>query len=244
MSRIFGHLCIRNEADRYLADVLGWHGAFLDAIHVYDDQSDDASRFVARELGAVVTVRLEGVPSFFEDESRFRSSGWELMEASLEPTSDDWILCLDADEFFVSPSEPERRALERMIFMADLLRDVHAVDLRIDEIFDVVAGVPMRRTDGFWGGIHGVRLVRFQPDARFRSKAMGGGSVPTYAAHAYDAKVYDCSLLHYGYATAEDRAAKYQRYSRLAGNGHNPVHIESILTQPVLRSVHLDRVLT
>lgn len=234
MTRIVGHLCVRNEADRYLKEVLDWHSQILDEIFVFDDQSDDDTAAVASDF-ATVEVRTTG-SGFMEDESAFREQAWTQMEAVMGLEVGDWILCLDADEFFVATSATERKELDWA------LRDLGetSVDLRIDEVFDVRDGLPYRRTDGFWGDIHGTRLVKYMPKGHFQQRPMGGGSIPTYGyANVWDARNEDFGILHYGYARPEDRQAKYDRYSNKAG--HSSVHIESILQPPTLEPIHLVR---
>ena len=230
--RIIGHLVIKDEADRYLERVLRWHSDVCDELFVYDDGSTDDSVAVASQYATVVSA---GSSQFMSHEGACRQAAWDSMAAVMRPSAgSDWILCLDADEFTVSKSETKREGLERL---ADGAGTANSVDLRIDEIFDVVAGVPMRRLDGFWGGIHAPRFVRFLEGGRFTHKEMGGGSIPAYGTPGLDATGDTLGILHYGYATAADRVAKHGRYSSKTNNGHNKAHVASILTAPTLRSV-------
>lgn len=237
MTRIIGHLCVKNEADRYLSDVLDWHHRFLDDLYVYDDVSTDETATVAAKH-ATVRTRFLGI-SFEQDESCFRGLAWESMAHDLRPEAGDWILCLDADEFFVSSWVQPRQALEDLI--GRVSEHCTGIDLRIHEIFDIRNGVPMRRVDGFWGAITGTRLVPYLDEDQFTSKAMGGGSVPASALRCrYDAQHLDGSILHYGYARPADRATKHQRYTNHQSSGHNPRHIESILTRPHLEPIYIE----
>lgn len=233
---IYGHMVAYNEADRYLSDVLIWHARFLDGFHVYDDDSTDLTFEIADQApNTVAESRPEGVSSFLEDESSFRQAAWESMERMLRPTSEDWILCIDADEFLVSDSD-ERAGLEGLIEAASA---VGAVKLKIDEIFAVSSdGLPWKRVDGFWDEISGVRLVRYVPGSVFKARKMGGGSVPVLGPDApLDMTQEPTRILHYGYARAEDQAEKYLRYSNLDNNGHSRKHINSILDEPTLEPV-------
>lgn len=235
--KIYGHLCVKNESDRYLEHCLQWHNEFLDGIHVFDDCSTDDSVKVAESNGAVVSSQSIpfGQVSFMSNEALFRQEAWRKMIEVMQPETGDWILALDADEFFTSWEGSERDALERAILVTDLLRDVHAVNLRVDEVFDVEDdGTPWKRVDGYWNEISAVRLARYKPEFTFVPKKMGGGSVPSYVEHSYDARLEHYGLVHYGYAREADRQAKYQRYSGLEGNGHSSKHVESILKTPDL----------
>jgi hypothetical protein len=237
--RVLGHVCIKDEADRYLPAVLAWQKRFLDDIHVYDDLSTDEGPALAHDMGLEVECKPAFTPGFLTDEREFRQAAWRSMERLLAPKDGDWIFCFDADEVFVSPDGAERRALERLTDEAALRRR-NSVRFRVDEIFEVVAGRPHRRVDGYWGSISAVRLARYVPGGIFPSKRMGCGSVPSYAVSAHDARGSECSILHFGYARQEDRTKKYERYSSIADNGHAGDHIESILATPRLEA--LDRV--
>lgn len=227
---------MRNEADRWLLQSLQSLSG-LDYIAVYDDQSDDDSIDIAKSVrNTVVGRRPDGVPSFAEDESQFREAAWRFMEKSLFPGPRDWILCVDADEILTTHDQHEEEP-------ADLLRELAlhgpwqghpCATLRVPEVFGFgELGVPQIRIDGFWGNITARRFVNFQRGGRFSPREEGGGSVPSFADKE-DWIVERIVLLHLGYAREEDRQAKYQRYS--AGRGHNPKHIQSILTRPRLKT--------
>lgn len=230
--RLIGLLCVRNEADRYLERVLQWHASFLDELFVVDDRSTDNSYAIAARWAHVVERPLSA-PTFLENESRFRENAWLACGWALDLTPADWVFALDADEFFSSNVEDERSTLERMTRDAG---DRPSVTMRVDEIFDVVGEVAMRRVDGYWNDIRATRLARFVPTlSSFMDRRMGGGSVPSYAyISTHDATKAPASILHYGYTQAADRQAKYERYTTHTDSGHNRRHIESILTTPRL----------
>lgn len=240
MTKLHGLMCIRNEADRYLTNVLEWHTRFLDGIFVYDDRSDDNSVELARAVDDVtVAVRPERATSFAEHEGKFRAGAWAAFETTVHPNSDDWILAIDADEFFVAQAESERDALERLARNAEVEEHALAWALRVDEIFDVVGNVPRRRIDGSWSKLHAVRFFRYRPNGRrFANRQLGCGSAPTYAlTRPIDGRDGPVSIHHYGYLRPDDREAKYQRLSTTLHNGHDLRHVESIRSQPTLESL-------
>lgn len=226
--RIIGHMVTRNELDRYLAWTLANLHAICDEVAIFDDNSTDGTYEYLRGIQYLFRQRGTRRPSFAEDESAFRSVAWNAMEDLTHPVDGDWVLCLDADEVLAAPGGV-RASLDRAIDKA-LANNADAVHFKVDEVFDVRAGVPYVRSDGFWGDIHAVRLVRWQPDARFASRTEGGGSVPGgWADPSVEA---DAHIVHFGYATAHDRSDRYFRYH--GGTGHNPAHINSILGSPQL----------
>lgn len=224
-------LVARNEADRYLDAVLA--ALPTTSVHLYDDRSTDDTVAIAEARGATVTVRPEGQSSFVQHEGSFRQAAWRAFEAGLKPQEGDWVLAVDCDEFLVAP-EDVSETLRNAIYGAEVLW-AGAVSIPIPEVFEVRANGPYARVDGFWRDLSAPRLFRYRRNARFNPRAAACGSEPTYVrlSHAIDSG--GLALAHYGYATAEDRRAKYDRYMAMANHGHNPVHIHSILTTPVVR---------
>ncbi len=232
--RIFGHVCVKDEAERYLAESLAWHLEFLDDVHVFDDRSTDDTADIAREAGAVVSVRPDRAPSFLTHEGNFRQAAWKDFQSTMEVTFDDWVLAFDADEFLVSPNEPERESLERLVQMSRVEKAI-SWKIRVDEIFAFDHGQPMKRTDGFWGTIFGIRFFKYRAVSQFANRKMGCGSAPTYALQdPADATRMPTGIMHYGYARAEDQQAKHDLYSHVLHNGHSSAHIQSILKEPTL----------
>lgn len=235
---IWGVMCVRNEAERYLADVLEWHLGFLDGVFVFDDQSTDDTVAVAQGFDDVlVEVRPDDVPSFLEHEGEFRQAGWEAFETSFQPMVGDWVLAIDADELFVAPGD-ERVALLDIIRFAEHDK-TRAAKLRIEEIFAVDGATPMQRIDGHWKSIGGIRLTKYDPTFKFANRKLGGGSVPVPRGPVLDATDWSGGLQHFGYVRAEDRRQKYERYTAFAG--HNTDHVRSIVKAPQLKPARVSK---
>lgn len=225
--QVIAHMVTHNEAGRYLRHSIGWLDKIVDKIVVYDDRSTDRTVEICRDLGCVVYEREGSVPSFIGDEAEFRSAAWRTLAAHVD--KGDWILCIDADEFLIATNgETERGELDRL---AEMAFGSDGYELNVREVFDVQGGEPMIRVDNYWAAITGVRFVEWTPEAAFPAKKMGCGSVPAAISHTTIAPGLD--ILHYGYAAANDRQSKHDRYARRAG--HNPKHIASILTAPTLK---------
>lgn len=220
----------RNEADRYLESCLTWAAQFADAIHVYDDNSTDETANIALDAGAYVSNNTTGA-SFVDHEGEFRQAAWHAFEAAVSPTNDDWVLCLDADEFLVAKGDL-RQAVEREIVTALALR-APAITFLIPELFAID---PERiRIDGFWPTISGLRLFPYRPYGRFNTRTLGCGSAPVYATVGRQHRSDMLWLLHYGYVDPDDRLEKYERYNATS-HGHADRHIASIPARPVLQN--------
>lgn len=229
MSDIVGLMVMKNEADRYLADCISHQQAVCDRIIVFDDCSTDDSVKIANDLGCEVFVREESHPSFMEHEGQFRQAAWDLLQNFA--TSESWIFAFDADEFFVGQTTTSRRAMERLIEEADR-QGFTGVTIPVAEVFGFQAdGNPMIRTDGYWGDISGLRLVKYLP-GQMLDKSMASGSVPPVSTKLGRKDIG--TILHYGYANPEDKYIKFERYMSKSDNGHSSSHVLSILTEPAL----------
>jgi Glycosyl transferase family 2 len=234
-SRVIAHMVIRNEMDRYLTTSIPWLRRIVgDDLHVHDDRSDDGSYEYLQDLGVCVTQRAPAEPSFLAHEGRFRQAAWRAMERTFSPTDLDWILCLDADELLLCSQprhESELRTVLDMEIRDATLQKMSAIQLHVAEFFGIENGVPQMRTDGLWGEIEGIRLVRWRPNGHLLDREESSGSVPN-AWTAPARRIDELTIGHFGYARADDVAAKYERYK--ACRGHARDHIESIRTEPVL----------
>jgi glycosyltransferase involved in cell wall biosynthesis len=231
--RIIGHMVTRNEMNRYLPTAIEWLRELTrDDVFVYDDGSTDDTYGYLQRLGVPAIQREPGDPTFLENEGVFRMMAWREMEIAADPTERDWILCVDADELLLgtaSYSCDTRKVLLEEVRLA-VAADIDAVTFDVAEAFALDGGHPKIRTDGYWGKIRACRLVRWRRDGRFAPRA-ACGSVPTPWINQ-DWVSLDLTLLHLGYAREADRLAKHERYS--AGSGHNPQHVRSIMSSPML----------
>jgi hypothetical protein len=235
MTRVIAHMVIRNELDRYLTASIPWLRRIVgESLHVHDDRSDDGSYEYLVQEGIAVTQRGPGEPSFLEHEGRFRQAAWRAMEHTFSPTDQDWILCLDADELLLCSQPRDESELKTVLDMEvrqAVSENMGAIQLHVAEFFGFVDGVPQMRTDGLWGQIEGIRLVRWRSNGHLLDREESSGSVPN-AWTAPARRADDLTIGHFGYARAADVASKYERYK--ACRGHARDHIESIRTEPTL----------
>lgn len=224
--RLLAHMVVRNEADRYLDCVLTALSPYVHEIHVYDDLSTDASPQIAGAFGARVTRRLPSVPAFLTHEGEFRQAAWRAFEEELRPCSDDWVLCLDADEVLVAP--------DGLLPAIEAAGPCSSVVVPIPEVFGQAdSGEVLVRVDGFWAGLEQPRLIRYRDGGTFRNAAMGCGSTPSYSSvDVQSMENAGVQLLHLGYLDPLDRIDKHNRYA--GRTGHSAAHISSILSSPAL----------
>jgi hypothetical protein len=203
-----------------------------DDCFIYDDRSDDGTFEILQSLGMAVHQRSEHAPSFMEHEGRFRQEAWDAFAREFKPTSDDWILAVDADEFLVlarsdATAPPFRylEALRRTLvnFVSQSSPWTRGLGFPVKEAWEL--NPLMVRTDGFWGSGVSARLARWSDTAKINNLSLGCGSVPSDALSVH--RVHPTlELLHLGYADPLDREAKFERYWNKPG--HNPRHIASI----------------
>ena len=236
MKKINMLMVTRNEADRYLQSCLTYHSKFFDNIIIVDDSSTDDTEKICLDFTSKVFRRPESVPGFADHEGRFREFAW----TKLEPYTDegDWVLVVDADEFFVSHSSllELRESLQVYIAHADALkRDL--ITMNVHEVWqhDIV---PYKRMDGFWNSGVCFRFVKYLGNMPFLDKSMGSHSVPKHYLNLPKTGISLCSMLHLGYLDDQDKEDKFNRYMAMEGHGHNKKHISSITTQPSLVELH------
>lgn len=222
---VFGLMVVRNESDRYLAASVAWLRDVVDAVVVFDDQSTDDTADVARSAGAIVKFRPYDCPSFLENESRFRQEAWMALGGVCDSTTDDWVLCVDADEFVISHTGDDARVPVLAAIDYAESEGADCIDLPVAEIFDMLDDRPLVRTDGEWAKIRATRLCRWQNRPVFADVKLAGGSIPQMASPPL--RINDPVLLHAGYRRLEDRQAKHRRYTEHLG--HGGAHVDSIL---------------
>lgn len=229
-------MVVKNEANRYLQSVLEYHSPFFDNVIVVDDNSSDDTVKIALDYTSKVFSKPEAVPGFTEHEGRFREYAW----TKLSPYTDegDWVLVVDADEFFVSHGSllELRDSLFMYVSHANALnRDV--ITMNVHEIWHHEM-VPLKRVDGFWATNVCFRFVRYLGDMPFMNKTMGSHSVPQHYLNLPKTNVSLASMLHLGYLDDQDKEDKFNRYMAMQNHGHNQKHINSITQTAKLVELH------
>jgi glycosyltransferase involved in cell wall biosynthesis len=226
---IIALMVTKNEADRYLEPALDWLSQQVDQIFVYDDDSTDTTRDIAKNYGCV-TRRGRGNPSFLEHEGRFRTNALRSLESVMHPHDGDWIFIADADEFFV----PHYEDLHDLIARCQPHHE--AVSINIHSVWDQTDGIIRLRYDGPWSTIVAPRLWKWRPHLSFADVPMGCRNEPVFFTQAWGLWERELptgsAILHYGYASPADRMRRYKRYTALADHGHSSEFIDSIVQEP------------
>jgi glycosyltransferase involved in cell wall biosynthesis len=207
----------RNEADRFLPEVLAAVIQIADEVVFTDDCSTDDTPFMAVRAGAHV-MKLDQ-PLFVEDEGALRTHAWAHLCEYAKPG--DWILAIDCDEIFYG-AHKLREGMQQANY------DVLGVT------FYHMWNETQYRTDKLWAPVTSSRLFRFFEGGEFRNRKLACGSEPTYVQELIRRGKFlpntPFRMKHLGYIRDEDKIAKYQRYMELDGGAyHNRAHLESIL---------------
>lgn len=222
MTKIIAQMIGRNEAERYLPEVLEHLYPLVDQIVFTDDGSDDETYFMAKDYGASV-IRLSD--SLFEtDESQLREIAWQHMGIYSKPG--DWIISIDCDEIIHVP-ENLREMLEqtdKSVVMATFFHMWNEHQFRVDKA---------------WAPDQQPRLFKYYDEGHVMKRTLACGQYPTYVKQLVrDGKVDDfgVTMQHMGYASDDDKLSKFEKYMRIdGGKFHSLRHLESIIDEdPIL----------
>ncbi len=201
-------MIVKNEADRYLKQVLEAAKEYITDAVIIDDASTDNTVQVCKEvLSGIPLTLISNNSSLFSNEVFLRKQQWE----ETVKTNPEWILVLDGDEIF----EPRFRDEVHNLLSQ---KDVDAFYFRLYDMWDETH----YRNDTEWQAHYTYRpfLIRYRPEITYEwlNRAQHCGRFPLNI-HNFS---YQCSplrLKHYGWARKEDRIEKYKRYMELDPQG-------------------------
>lgn len=217
MVRLTAMMPVRNEAGRYLEEVLQDLSAYVDDIVVLDDASTDGTPDICRSFPKV-TLHRNPEPVFPVDESALRKALWRHTVAA----GPGWVLALDADEIF---EERMRQEVTHLVGQDEY----DAVEFRL---FDFWGGRTHCRVDGGWDPwAKRVRLLfRHRPEQTYSwpRHHLHCGRIPVEVRGSVPVFQSDLRVMHFGWVRPEDIRRKYEHYRQL----HSSPHLESVFDPP------------
>lgn len=220
-NKLTAMMVVRNEANRYLRDVLNQLSTFAEQIVVLDDASTDATPEICASYPKVI-LHVNEKPMFFRHEAKLRARLWELT-VETEP---DWILAVDADELFEDRIQNEIKGLINQL-------DFDGVEFRI---FDFWKSTTHYRVDGPWNpwSRFSLFLARYFPEIEYTwpDRPFHCGRWPLfYRGGNFITFQSDIRVKHYGWARGEEHKEKYLAYKAADPEGKysSREHLESIL---------------
>ena len=200
-------IIVKNEADRYLDQVLESAKKYVDFILIIDDVSTDGTVALCEE-------RLRGFPhkiiarktSLFENEGKARNFQWKECQ-KLEP---EWIMILDGDELFEAAMVDHIEAM--------LASDKDAFYFRLYDFWNATE----YREDRLWQAHHYYRpfMMRNKQeiDYTYPDVERHCGRFPSEITH-FPYALSNVRLKHMGWSKEIDRQRKYEHYLKIDPDG-------------------------
>lgn len=201
-------MLVRNEANRYLPEVLKHAAQYIDEAVILDDASEDNTVELCKNILSQIPLKIvSNETPGFNNEINLRRQQWDLTIG----TNPDWILNLDADELFENKIINDIRLLINQPYY-----DYYA--FRLYDFWDT----NHYRENKYWEAHKYFRifLVRYQPNFlyKWQDSPLHCGRFPANVGDL-PGVVSHLRVKHYGWATPEDRQKKYQRYMELDPEG-------------------------
>ncbi|WPC44830.1 glycosyltransferase [Clostridium sp. JS66] len=194
-------MLVKNEAHRYLEEVLTKASKYVNKVVILDDGSTDNTVEVCKRI-------LKNIPhsivlnktSNFNNEIVLRKQLWNLAVES----KCDWILCLDADEMFEDRVNKGIRNLINQPYY-------DYFDFRLYDFWNK----EHYREDKYWSAHKHYRsfLIRYQPNFKYiwNETPVHCGRFPLNIYNLPGA-ISDLRIKHLGWANEKERIEKYKRY--------------------------------
>lgn len=224
--RLLATVIGKNEADRYLKEVLDHMSKYVDEIIFLDNGSTDNTINLVKSYPKVVKI--------IEDDRPFHKQEPELRKKMLDAVAErnpDWVIAIDCDEIL------EEKAITK-------LKDLMKNPIRNDAIYSFAfhhfwGNRTHFRTDGYWNprSSIGPRMFKYSgQEFEFGKDGLHKGSIPPSVLNNGAIVFSGLRIIHLGYAAPVDIKAKYDYYTK---NDPNPdtihrSHYESIVREPKL----------
>ncbi|SDE46938.1 Glycosyl transferase family 2 [Paenibacillus sp. UNCCL117] len=203
-ARLTLSMVVKNESGRYLQHALAKHRDYIDDAVIIDDGStDDTADECLRLLDGLPVRLIRNKVSKFSNEVMLRQQQWE-ETLSVKP---DWILNLDADEWFE----------DRFAGEVDSLLEQQEFSLYSFRLFDFWTATAYR-DDACWQAHNYYRpfLLKYTPDFTYEWKETPQhcGRYP-YNIFQLPNSISPLRLKHMGWIDEQNRLDKLRRYLAL-----------------------------
>ncbi|HWP96819.1 MAG TPA: glycosyltransferase family 2 protein [Syntrophomonadaceae bacterium] len=198
--KIVAMMPVRNEAARYLKEVLEHLSRWVTAIVILDDCSEDHTIDIASSFKKAIIYK-NNASQFATDEPGLRARLWQLTLKE----NPDWIVALDGDEVF------EDRIINEIGILINQ-NDYQAISFRL---FDFWLSRQVYRIDGGWNPWQKSITLMVRYNAAIQNswlqREVHCGRFP-YAYENLPSYYSDIRVKHYGWTRDEDHYSKYLYY--------------------------------
>ena len=214
-------LLIKNEADKYLKEVLDDIATYADGFVVVDNGSVDNSAEICLSYEKCLKVIID-TADWNTNETHLRKVLFNLA-CSFSP---DWILILDADEIL------EKNFRQ---FLPGLMesKEYNWYGFTICHFW---GSKTYYRIDKLWAPHNSyIRMCRWLPKFNYLWPNYNiGNPLPMNVHQILNGKKTDIRIKHLAYSNTEDIKKRYDRYSTRPGDFHQKTHVESILDKNII----------
>jgi glycosyltransferase involved in cell wall biosynthesis len=228
--KIIGMMLVKNEADRWLAEVLECLKILCDKIVVLDDGSTDETVKICKSFDCIVYESKRSL--WGEDELYQRKKLFEL--ATFKAEENDWLICLDADEII-----PWKLIYYLKYLMNVLDLDKNGIAFKLHDMWNDTH----YREDMYWEAhkFNYPMAIRYKKGFNYewRDKPLHCGRFPINASPNCIATYIP--VKHMGWSTPENRQRKYDRYMQIDPEGRHGImaQYKSILSEnPTLKEFY------
>ena len=227
---LIAEMIVKNEADRYLKEVLTDLETYVDKIIILDNDSTDNTYKICQSFKKVIKLEKSDI-DFRTDELGLRTYLLNMLQSNAE--YGDWIISIDADELFEDQFKQDVR-----ILMSKQENNWYSFDMCM-----FWRGRTHYRVDKLWRTVNAQRMFKYlkNSDYKLLDKKFGCGSIPL-SIRALNGKITKYRMKHLGYADPDDIRKKYDYYINQDPNGqfHQLDHIKSIIDEDIVLEEWVD----